>query len=154
MMPVPRVYAGTSVYGGVFDDEYTSASRHFFELVRLGKFILVTSSLVRDEIRAAPISVRELYESLVTDSLQVNVDRESVILRQAYIDLGIVTNNHLADALHVAMTTVYGCSMIVSWNFKHIVHHYKIPLYNEINRSLGYAPIGIYTPSEAVENES
>ena len=40
-----------------------------------------------------------------------------------------------ADALHVAVATVSGCSVIVSWNFKHIVNYRKIPLYNAINRT-------------------
>ena len=40
---------------------------------------------------------------------------------------------HSADALHVAQATVASCRVIVSWNFKHIVHFAKIPLYNAVN---------------------
>jgi hypothetical protein len=43
--------------------------------------------------------------------------------------------------------------MIVSWNFRHIVHYEKIPLYNAINVREGYFPIGIYTPQEVIEYE-
>jgi len=39
----------------------------------------------------------------------------------------------MLDALHVALASVAGCTMIVSWNFKHIVHFPKIPLYRAIN---------------------
>lgn len=38
--------------------------------------------------------------------------------------------------------------MIVSWNFKHIVHFEKIPLYNAVNTLQGFGPIQIYSPLE------
>lgn len=40
--------------------------------------------------------------------------------------------------------------MIVSWNFKHIVHYQKIPLYNTVNVRQGYDAIFIYSPLEVV----
>lgn len=33
-----RVYADTSVYGGVFDEEFSVPSRRFFDRVRQGRF--------------------------------------------------------------------------------------------------------------------
>ncbi len=57
------------------------------------------------------------------------------------------------DALHVALATVSGCSLIVSWNFKHIVHFEKIPLYNAINAVNGFANIAIFSPLEVIKYE-
>jgi len=68
-------------------------------------------------------------------------------------DPGIVGPKWNADALHVAVATVSACRVIVSWNFKHIAHFQKIPLYNGINQSLGYAPIAIHSPEEVIANE-
>ena len=59
-----KVYADTSVYGGAFDEEFSSASRQFFDLVRQRKLLLVVSALVRDELREAPRNVRELFEEM------------------------------------------------------------------------------------------
>jgi predicted nucleic acid-binding protein len=56
------VYADTSVFGGVFDDEFREASRAFIDAVKAGKFALVTSELVRQELEAAPQNVRGLFE--------------------------------------------------------------------------------------------
>ena len=39
-----RVYADTSVFGGVFDDEFARPSQRFFELVQAGSFTLVCST--------------------------------------------------------------------------------------------------------------
>ena len=57
-----RVYADTSVFGGVFDDAFAKPSRTFFEQVRQGRFQLVSSALVREEIAAAPQEVRMLFD--------------------------------------------------------------------------------------------
>jgi hypothetical protein len=55
------------------------------------------------------------------------------------------------DALHVAISTISGCDLIVSWNFKHIVHFDKIPKYNAVNVLNGYGRIGIYSPLEVIK---
>jgi len=52
----------------------------------------------------------------------------------------------MLDALHVALASVAGCTMIVSWNFKHIVHFPKIPLYRAINVIKGYSQLDIIDP--------
>jgi len=38
---VLKVYAETSVFGGVFDDTFADASRAFFDQVKLGLFALL-----------------------------------------------------------------------------------------------------------------
>jgi hypothetical protein len=48
---------------------------------------------------------------------------------------------------------VTGCSLIVSWNFRHIVHFEKIPLYNAVNTLKGYSSIAIYSPQEVIKYE-
>ena len=45
-------------------------------------------------------------------------------------------------------------SLIVSWNFKHIVHYQKIPMYNAVNVLHGFPEISIYSPSEVIDYEA
>jgi hypothetical protein len=78
----------------------------------------------------------------------VNVTDASISLMKAYLDSEIVTKKFQNDALHVALSTFNNCSIIVSWNFKHIVNSSKIPLYNAINLVNGYSSISIYSPME------
>ncbi len=152
MHPV-RVYADTSVYGGVFDEEFADASRAFFDLVRQGRFRLVLSALVRTEIVQAPEHVWGFVAECETFAELVAISDEAIRLRKAYLDAGIVASQWTADALHVALATVSACRVIVSWNFKHIVHFQKIPLYNGINQGFGYAPIAIHSPEEVIADE-
>ena len=56
-----RTYADTSVYGGLHDEEFVEASQRFFEDVRAGRFGLMTSAVVDDELEEAPPAVRQDY---------------------------------------------------------------------------------------------
>ena len=69
------------------------------------------------------------------------------------MDAHVLTPKWRADALNVALASVSACSLIISWNFTHIVHFQKIPLYNAINRLNGYPEIGIYSPLEVIVYE-
>jgi hypothetical protein len=148
-----RVYADTSVFGGVFDEEFEGASRIFFDAVENGKFLLLTSELVREEIQAAPDKVKNLFEQILTIAEVVEITAQAIDLQNAYIKEGIVTEKFLPDALHVALATVSDASLIVSWNFKHIVNFQKIPLYNAVNTLKSYEQIAIYSPLEVIEYE-
>jgi len=81
------------------------------------------------------------------------VDEEAVQLQAAYLEAGIVAPRWAADALHVALATVSGATVVVSWNFAHIVHFDKIPLYNGVNAAAGYRAVAIYSPREVIAYE-
>ena len=148
-----RVYADTSVFGGVFDAPFAEASNEFFRQVRRGEFALVTSGIVSNELNNAPINVRDFFIDLGEYATVVEITEDALRLREAYLQAKIVTRKWEADALHVALSTVAECRLIVSWNFKHIVNFRKIPLYNGVNATAGYGPIGIYTPEQVIADE-
>ena len=152
-MGIMRVYTDTSVFGGAYDEEFKQASLTFFEQVRAGQFVLVTSAVVQAEITLAPLAVRRLFEELLEFAEIVEITENSLELRDAYLQAKIVSPRYSDDALHVAVATVAGCSLIVSWNFQHIVHFQKIPLYNAVNTLKGYQPIAIFSPREVIKYE-
>ena len=147
------VYADTSVFGGVFDDEFREPSRAFLDAIRAGRFTLVTSDLVRREISVAPQAVRQLFDDIVPFADIALIAAETIQLQQAYLGASIVSERFAADALHVALATLSGASMIVSWNFRHIVNFQKIPKYNAVNKLHGYGDIAIYSPLEVIQHE-
>ncbi len=151
--PPFRVYADTSVFGGVFDDIFETASRAFFQQVTEGRFQLVISPMVQDEIELAPATVRDFFTEVTETAEVVKLTEGALQLRQAYLNAGIVTAKSAADALHVALATVAKCRLIVSWNFKHIVHFQKIPLYQGVNLVNGYEEIYIYSPPQVLNYE-
>ena len=152
-MPPIRVYADTSVFGGVFDDEFRDASQAFFDEVRSGRFHLVTSAIVEDEIAPAPVAVREFFDDILEYADFVEITEEAQQLQTAYLEAVILSSRWSEDAFHVALASASRCSLLVSWNFRHIVHFEKIPLYNAINTLRGYQQISIYSPLEVVNYE-
>jgi len=59
-----RIYADTSVFGGVFDQEFSEPSRQFFEEVDAGRFVPVTSAVVEAEIEPAPERIRMFFRRI------------------------------------------------------------------------------------------
>lgn len=152
-MPITRVYADTSVFGGVFDEEFQTASQAFFDEVNSGRFHLVTSVIVEEEIAPAPVEVREFFDAILESAEVVDITEDVVQLQAAYLGAEIISPKWSADALHVAIATISNCSLLVSWNFRHIVHFEKIPLYNAVNTLRGYGHIDIFSPLEVVHYE-
>lgn len=148
-----RVYVDSSVYGGAFDEEFDDRSRVFFDDVRRGRFLIIVSPVVQREIADAPVSVLELFAELTAVGEVQIVTDEVEALAQAYLDAGILTEKSRTDALHVALATVAGCDVIVSWNFKHLVNFYRAPLYSAVNILRGYRPIAIQSPPEMTADE-
>lgn len=151
--PPRRTYVDASVFGGVFDEEFAEDSRRFFEQAELGRFTVLSSVLVTDELVGAPDAVRELYDRTLRGAELVPVTEAAISLQQAYLAERIVTPKWGDDALHVAIATVAGAALIVSWNFRHIVHFEKVPMYNAVNRLRGYRDVAIHAPSEVIAYE-
>ena len=146
-----KIYTDTSVFGGVFDDEFSGSSKEFFAQVDLGRFKVVVSAVVKAEISSAPETVQGLFNQVLAKAGIVEVTQEVLALREAYLNAGVVTPKSTDDATHVALATISGCQMIVSWNFKHIVHFEKIPKYNAVNALNGYGSINIFSPPQVIE---
>ena len=148
-----RVYADTSVYGGVFDSEFARANLAFFEQVGQSLLHLVSSALVANELRGAPQRVRDFAAWFLAHAEEARVSPECLALGNAYLAEGIVSPASMTDALQVAVATVARCDIIVSWNFAHIVNFQRIPRYNAVNALCGYRPIRIHSPLEMVRYE-
>jgi predicted nucleic acid-binding protein len=145
-----RIYADTSVFGGMFDAEFKEPTKAFFAEVDSRRFTLVTSAIVEAEIEPAPQNIREFFARYLKIAEIIIPTQGASNLQQAYINSGVVTEKSTDDALHVAIASVAQCDLIVSWNFKHIVHFDKIPKYNAVNTLNGYSQIGIYSPLEVI----
>lgn len=150
-MKTLRVYIDTSVVGGCLDEEFAHPSRTLIKMAREGRIALVVSDLLLVELQRAPAEVREIAARLFPVNVeQVTENEETRGLRDAYLKAGIVGTKHRNDAHHVALATVYRADLIVSWNFKHIVHYDKIRGFNAVNLMNDYSTIEIRSPREVI----
>jgi hypothetical protein len=147
-----RVYADTSVFGGCFEEKFSVASARFFEQVRDGVFVLVVSDVILEELDPAPQYVKSLLDTVPAGHMeQVATSDDSKRLQLAYLDAAVVGPACGNDAAHIAVATIASVDIIVSWNFKHIVHYEKIMGYESINIRYGYRSPRIYSPYEVID---
>jgi predicted nucleic acid-binding protein len=150
-MKKERVYVDTSVIGGCFDEEFADASQGLVEMALTGKIVLVVSDLLARELALAPAEVRAIVDALPGDSVEkVKVNAETEALMEAYLKAKVVGRRSANDAHHVAVATIAKAGVILSWNFKHIVHLDKIKKFNAVNVIHGYGTVEIRSPKEFV----
>ncbi len=149
-----HIYVDTSVIGGCEDEEFSAATRQLWSRFRAGECVMVISDLTLQEIEGAPQAVRKNLEDMPASFQErVRLSAEAQELANAYMARGVVGPGFLADAPHVAMATVSGVDVLVSWNFKHIVNLGRIRLFNAVNLEQGYGLIEIRTPKEVLYEE-
>ena len=75
-------------------------------------------------------------------------------LVEKYLDNGIIPRKNIADAFHVAYSTIFEMDILLSWNFKHLANinkEQKIIIVNKLN---GYHyPFRMANPLEVISYE-
>ncbi len=69
---------------------------------------------------------------------RVSITPECEALQQAYLNAGVLGSASADDALHIAIATVMEVDIVLSWNFKHIVHFDKIAGFESVNTLSNY----------------
>lgn len=149
-----RIYIDTSVIGGCIDEEFKEWSNRLMEEFKIGLHTPVVSGITIAEVSKAPQEVQNILLDLIEHNCEIISETEdSIELALRYIQSGILSVNFEDDARHIAVATINNVDMVVSWNFKHIVHFDKIRQFNSMNIREGYKPIEIYSPREVVSYE-
>lgn len=82
--------------------------------------MLVISDVTLAELQNAPPAVREVVSDLRPDSVEaVLFTAEAERLAKAYLAASVLPQKMWADAQHIAIATLAGVDVLVSWNFKH-----------------------------------
>jgi hypothetical protein len=148
-----RYYFDTSVFGGVFDDEFAEPTRRLFARVRRGEITCMYSDLTKDELKGAPGRVNDHFKSLPEKYVEfVKAPPDAYVLARQYLDAKVVGKTSEGDCLHIAIATIYKANLLVSWNFKHIVNITRIHGYNAVNLLHGHIQLDIRSPREIIES--
>ena len=148
-MKIQRVYVDTSVIGGCLDPEYAVWSEGLMRDFSNRIFRPVTSDVVQAEIDLAPVPIQQKYADLLGMKPELlTVTPAALELANTYQVQGVLTPKYYNDGLHIALATIGQVDVLVSWNFRHIVHFNKIRLFNAVNIQQGYRTIQIYSPRE------
>ena len=111
--------------------------------------MLFLSELSDAGVQDAPEEVREIYLEFRNCANRIlELSPEAIELADAYFNHGILTPNYRNDAHHIALATVAGAEVLVSWNVRPVAHFEKIQKFNAVNIEMGYKPILIFSPRE------
>jgi hypothetical protein len=151
-----KVYVETSVWGMTLDNQpraLRDPSKRFLRQCAGPLFLPFISSVVLEEIGLAPpwAAARMMRQINKIVPAVLELTEESEQLAQQYLEAGVIPAKKRDDARHVAIATVAGMDIVVSWNHRHLANERKRTLFNEINRLAGYKELAIHTPFEVME---
>ncbi len=157
-LSVPRkVYVETSVWGMSQADQPRALRKPTTKFLRQcasGLFLPYISTVVLEEIAQAPASAaaRMMREINKLAPSALDLSEESELLAEKYLQAAVVPAKKRDDARHVAIATVGGLEILVSWNHRHLANERKWSLFNEVNRLAGYLKVlAIHTPFEVMQ---
>ena len=152
---IERVYVDTSVVYGALSQRFERETKPFWDAVFNGKICVILSDVLEGEIQRSPQNVRDFYRTIPESQIERSFSTdESNKLAERYITEGVVGKSSLDDCRHIALATLAHASVLVSWNFKHVVNINRIRGYNSVNEKLGYSRIEIRTPYEVIHDEN
>jgi predicted nucleic acid-binding protein len=153
-----RIYLETTVFNFKFTEDSPDKKADtikLFDEISEGKYIAYTSNYVLQELLKAKDPKRSemvgLIEQYKIKLLEANEIAE--ILADKYVSEEIIPQRYRTDGIHIAMATINDLDIIVSYNFQHIVKLKTIIGTESINLREGYKRVGIYSPTEVIEND-
>ena len=140
-----KIYLDTSVINFLFADDaldFKQVTVDFFDKY-INDYEIFISDVVIFEINKTKninkkkqlLNVIEKYPIKL-----INIDDNTIIekLANLYIQNKIIPEKKKEDALHIAISTVYDCDILLSWNFKHLANIKKQIAVNSVNQKEGF----------------
>ncbi len=150
-----RFYFDTSVFGGVFDKEFSKETLLLFERVNNYEIICLYSDLTEAELVNSPTKVKTYFNQISDNCTEkIVVNDEILLLASKYVEEKVVAKTSFDDCVHIASATIFKADILVSWNFKHIVNVYRIRGYNSVNLKMNYSQLEIRSPKEIIKYEN
>ena len=153
-----KIYLESTVFNWYFEPE---RDRHgetllLFEEIAAGKFEAFTSVYVIEELSNTPNQSKrnKMLELISQYGITIlGESDEAATLADEYAKLGVITQAHTLDRLHVACATVNGLDVIISYNFTHINRLKTKTMIPHANKLHGYDSISICIPMEVIGND-
>lgn len=140
-----KIYLDTSVINFLFADdapEFKQITIDFFDKY-INDYDIFISDVVIFEINKTKNKNKKKQLLNVIDKYPIkliNIDDDKTIdkLANLYIKDKIIPEKKKEDALHIAISTIYDCDILLSWNFKHLANIKKQIAVNAINQKEGF----------------
>jgi hypothetical protein len=156
-----RLYLDSSIFGWSLNHSEPARfaeANLLLQQIADGRFIGAYSWVSEQEIQAAPEHIaRKLRRKLEQAGLKrvsLRLKNQAENLAEAYCLKKIVPSRFRADALHIAIATLWKADALVSYNFEHIVSLETMVAVSEVNRSFHLNKIFLCQPQEVIISAS
>jgi len=150
-MKKETLYIDTSVLSAYYDErakERQDATVKFWKEI-LPNYQGYISEITVEELEdTKDETLRGKLRKLIKGLKVLKTNKEIRDLARAYIENGIFSEKYVDDALHVAITSFYEISYLISWNFEHLVKVKTRKWVNSVNILEGFREIEIVSPQE------
>lgn len=146
-----RIYLDTSVISAYNDAREPEKVKQTAELLKKAapEAEIYISSLVKEELSAIKdVGRKKELNALVSKYQSLVITDRARELAEYYINNGLIPENHIEDALHLAIATIHEMDILISWNYTHLVKLKTRHLVNALNLVSGYKEIEIILPIE------
>ncbi len=150
-MKKETLYLDTSVPSAYYDErakERQDATVKFWKEVLPNYQVFISEITVEELEDAKDETWKRKLRKLIKGFKILKTNEEIRDLARVYIEKGIFPERYVDDALHVAVTSFYEISYLVSWNFEHLVKVKTRKLVNLVNILERLREIEIVSPQE------
>jgi predicted nucleic acid-binding protein len=144
-----KIYLDTSVISALFDkrtpERLTMTADFWSKLIDYEVFI---SELVLEELKRANVQIRNRMLSTVENFNILYLSERAENLAKTYVKQGIFPEKYFDDALHVALASENQISVLISWNFTHLVKLKTRRMVSVVNLQKNFMPVEIISPPE------
>src|SRR5688572_17861979 len=99
---------------------------------------LVSSAAVQVELEAIPdLDRRRRALELLAGMEMLDVDERSAAIVRSYLSHKLMPSEATGDAVHLALASLRGCDMLLTWNCRHLANSNKVAHIQTLNQRLG-----------------
>jgi predicted nucleic acid-binding protein len=143
------IYLDTTIISALFDDRTPERKMHTeFFWSKLSEYNVHISDLVIDEINGASDVLRTKMRDKTQHFKKLPISANAETLASMYVENGIFPLKYFDDALHVAIASINKISVLISWNFTHLVKIKTRRMVALINAVQNFNPVEIVSPLE------
>jgi len=147
------IYIETSVISAYFDFKKQDIERRritrIFFREELAKYKAYISDVVLEELRNVPDKKqRQSFLKFIKNLPRLPLAEKTINLAESYIKKKIIPSAKLFDAYHLAIATISGIDILVSWNYNHIANKLTEESINTFNVKNNYPQISIEFPTK------
>lgn len=115
--------------------------------------VYISELVVKEAGRGNPDAAGKRLASIESLELLI-IDEDSLALSAKLLSEKVMPANQPEDALHLAVATVNGLDIVLTWNYKHLNNPFTRMLTRQVIENAGYQCPEICSPEELLEGET